>query len=185
MEREFNLEGNIIKVIFKKNKQSRGIKITLKNSHDFLVTHPWFVSQNQAESFFIKNKEWVLKNLEGLKAKQTSNLLGWGGREDYLKNKERARALVKDRVRELNKFYNFPVNKVAIRDQKTRWGSCSSQNNLNFNYRILFLPDDLVDYLIVHELCHLQEMNHSPHFWKLVAQYIPDYRQRSRKLRKL
>ncbi len=111
--------------------------------------------------------------------------MGWGSRNDYLRNKERARALVKERVQEINQFYNFPLNKIAIRDQKTRWGSCSSQNNLNFNYRILFLPDDLVDYLIAHELCHLQEMNHSQNFWALVAQRIPDYRKKSRKLRKI
>jgi len=185
MKRTIELEGHQIDCIFKKNKQSKGIKITLKNSHDFLITYPWFVSEAQAEKFFLKNKQWVLKNLEVLKSNKFSNLLGWGDRKDYLRNKERARVLVKDRVKEINQFYNFPVNKIAIRDQKTRWGSCSSQNNLNFNYRILFLPDELVDYLIAHELCHLQEMNHSTRFWELVAQTIPNYRQRSRKLRKL
>ena len=185
MEKEFDLEGHIVKCVFKKNKKSKGIKITLKNNKTFLVTHPWFISGRQAEKFFLKNKKWVLKNLEVLRTKKYSNLLGWGTRTDYLKNRERARALVEERVPELNRHYNFKVNKIAIRDQQTRWGSCSSRNNLNFNYRILFLPDELVDYLIVHELCHLQEMNHSRRFWELVSLTIPNYRQLSKKLRRL
>jgi len=185
MKKIIELEGYSIGCIFKKNKQSKGIKISLKNNHQFLVTYPWFISEKQAERFFLKNKKWVIKNLEVLKLNKFSNLLDWGERKDYLRNKERARSLVKERIKEINQFYDFSFNRIAIRDQKTRWGSCSSQSNLNFNYRILFLPDDLVDYLIVHELCHLQEMNHSSGFWNLVAQKIPDYRQKSKKLRKL
>jgi len=185
MEKEFDLEGNVVKCLFKKNKKSKGIKITLKKNNVFLVTFPWFISQRKAEKFFLQNKDWVLKNLENLKDRKYSNLLGWGERKDYLRNKERARELVEERVVELNQYYGFDVNRIAIRDQQTRWGSCSSQNNLNFNYRILFLPDELVDYLIVHELCHLQEMNHSPKFWELVAETIPNHRELSRKLRKM
>ncbi len=185
MKKKIELESCEVDCIFKKNKQSKGIKITLKNSHNFLVTYPWFISQKKAENFFVGNKNWVLRNLESLKSNKKHNLLGWGNRKDYLRNKELARILVKERVKELNQFYNFAVNKIAIRDQKTRWGSCSNRNNLNFNYRILFLPDDLVDYLIVHELCHLQEMNHSRKFWELVARKIPDYRFKSRKLKNL
>ncbi|MCK5080576.1 MAG: M48 family metallopeptidase [Candidatus Moranbacteria bacterium] len=185
MKKKIELGEHQIECVFKKNKLSKGIKITLKNSHDFLVTYPWFISQKKAEKFFIKNKDWVLKNLEVLKSNDFSNLLGWGGRRDYLKNKERARDLVRERVAEINQTYNLTINKIAIRDQKTRWGSCSSKNNLNFNYRILFLPDDLVDYLIVHELCHLREMNHSRKFWELVALRIPNYRQKSKKLKNL
>ena len=185
MEKEFELGGYEVKAIFRKNRNSKGVKITLKNNKGFLVTYPWFISQGQAEKFFIRNERWILKNLEVLKTKKYSNLLGWGTRKDYLKNKERARALVHERIADLNRYYNFNFKKIAIRDQQTRWGSCSSKNNLNFNYRILFLPDELVDYLIVHELCHLQEMNHSKNFWNLVGKTIPNYRALSKKLRKL
>jgi len=95
----------------------------------------------------------------------------------YAEHKEAARTLVHERLTHYNQYYRYQYNRVAIRNTRSRWGSCSSQKNLNFNYRILFLSPELQDYLIVHELCHLQEMNHAPQFWALVAQQIPDYQQ--------
>lgn len=68
--------------------------------------------------------------------------------------------------------------RVSIRDQKTRWGSCSSKGNLNFNWRLLMMPEEIMDYVIVHELAHRREMNHSPRFWQIVEKYIPDYQKR-------
>jgi predicted metal-dependent hydrolase len=74
-----------------------------------------------------------------------------------------------------NIFYNVVWKKVTIRNQKTRWGSCSRSGNISFNYKIALLPERLADYVVVHELCHLKEMNHSKQFWNLVAQTLPDY----------
>jgi len=107
----------------------------------------------------------------------------WGGRSKYLKHKEEARHLILSRLLHFNQFYNFTYNRVAIRDQKSRWGSCSSKKNINFNYRILFIPPELADYIIVHELCHLGQMNHSRDFWNLVSKTIPDFRQKRAKLK--
>ncbi|NBX49499.1 M48 family peptidase, partial [bacterium] len=87
------------------------------------------------------------------------------------------------RVAELNQHYGFSYGKISVRNQQTRWGSCSKRGNLNFNYRILFLPPHLADYLIVHELCHLKEFNHSPRFWALVAQGCPNYHACKKELR--
>lgn len=106
-------------------------------------------------------------------------------RLQYLKYKEEARMLVHARLSFYNSFYHAPVRKVFIKSLKSRWGSCSSAGNLNFNYLIVFLPPAVQDYLIVHELCHLREFNHSPAFWALVAQAVPDYRTRRRELRAL
>ncbi len=93
----------------------------------------------------------------------------------YLKHKEEARTLVSQRLEFYSGIYGFEFNRVSIRNQRTRWGSCSRKRNLNFNYRILMLPQHLSDYIIIHELCHLKELNHSPRFWNLVSQIIPNY----------
>lgn len=103
---------------------------------------------------------------------------------DYLLNKEKARRLILDRLEVLNKNYNFYYNRVSIRDQRTRWGSCSKKANLNFNYRLVHLPLRLCDYVVVHELCHLEELNHSQDFWNLVAKQLPDYKERRKELKK-
>ncbi len=101
----------------------------------------------------------------------------------YREHKEAARALVHTRLMALNAHYGFTYNRVAIRDQRSRWGSCSQRRNLNFNYRLLFLPSHLVDYVIVHELCHLKEFNHGASFWALVAERCPEHQRARRELR--
>ena len=104
---------------------------------------------------------------------------------NYEQHKEAARALVHRKLEQFNRHYGFTYHRVAIRDQKSRWGSCSKKGNLNFNYRLLFLPEPLVDAVIVHELCHLREFNHGPRFWMLVAEMIPDHKKRKVALAKI
>jgi predicted metal-dependent hydrolase len=94
-----------------------------------------------------------------------------------------ARVIVLERICYFNQYYKFEYNRIFIKNQKTRWGSCSNHKNLNFNYRIALLPKELQDYLIVHELCHLKEMNHGPNFWKLMAEQIPDCKTLSKQLK--
>jgi predicted metal-dependent hydrolase len=101
----------------------------------------------------------------------------------YLAHKERARALVHERLALWSAHYGCTYGRVAIRDQRTRWGSCSSRQNLNFNYRIVFLPIHLADYIIVHEVCHLLELNHGPQFWAHVARTMPAYETHIQELR--
>jgi predicted metal-dependent hydrolase len=102
----------------------------------------------------------------------------------YLAYKEAARTLVRRRLDELN-VHGFVYNRVAIKNMTSRWGSCSSKKNLNFSYRIVFLPSYLQDYIIVHELCHLKVFNHSSAFWDLVAEMVPDYKACRGELRKI
>jgi len=100
-----------------------------------------------------------------------------------IQKREQAKTLVENRLSVINKFYKFTINRIAIKNTSTRWGSCSSKGNLNFNYKIIYLRPDLADYLIVHELCHLGELNHSRRFWALVSKTIPNYAKISKELR--
>jgi len=90
----------------------------------------------------------------------------------------RARAGLAPWLRELSFDLDLPFNRVSFRGQKTRWASCSSQRNISLNYKLLFLPPELVQYVFVHELCHTIHMNHSRDFWQLVAAKMPDYAPR-------
>lgn len=101
----------------------------------------------------------------------------------YVEHKETARELMHARLHHFNQHYQFKWNRIAIRNQRRCWGSCSSLKNLNFNYKIIFLPPHLRDYVVVHELCHLQELNHGKAFWALVAEQVPDYPKRVAELR--
>jgi predicted metal-dependent hydrolase len=90
--------------------------------------------------------------------------------------KKQFRAIVEEGVEEYNKFYNFKYNRIAIKNNKTNWGSCSSMGNLNFNWKLIFAPLKIIDYVIVHEICHLKEHNHSQAFWDLVSKQAPDHK---------
>lgn len=92
--------------------------------------------------------------------------------------REEARALIGQRLNHFQPLTGGTYTSVTIRDQKTRWGSCSSRGTLSFNYRLIFAPPAILDYVVVHELCHLTHMNHSAAFWAHVSSVLPDYRVR-------
>ncbi len=87
----------------------------------------------------------------------------------------RAKTLITSKVKLFSQKMGLSYNRVVIRDQKSRWGSCSCLKNLNFNWRLIMAPEPVMDYVIVHELCHLKEMSHSKSFWNLVARYCPNW----------
>lgn len=91
--------------------------------------------------------------------------------------KEAAREYFPKRTAHYARLLGVTYGKISIRDQKTRWGSCSSTGNLSFNWRLILAPPNVLDYVVVHELCHRKEMNHSPGFWELVESLMPDYRK--------
>lgn len=87
-----------------------------------------------------------------------------------------ARSLIEQRCAYYCHITGGVYTSVTIRDQKTRWGSCSSRGTLSFNYRLIFAPPQVLDYVVVHELCHLTHMNHSKEFWNMVGSVMPDYK---------
>lgn len=94
-----------------------------------------------------------------------------------------AKAYLEARVRKYADRLGITVGRITIRETKTRWGSCSSDGNLNFHWKLILLPEAICDYVIVHELCHRYEMNHGKAFWERVGSIIPDYRERRKKLK--
>ncbi|MBN2884861.1 M48 family metallopeptidase [Patescibacteria group bacterium] len=162
-------------------RRSRHVRLSLSADGRVLVTRPFWVTEKFAQTFVDQKKEWLYQQLEKLK-KVPISPLARGTRADYLRYKEKARKIAQERLEYFNQFYQFKYTRLSIRDQKTRWGSCSKSGGLNFNYRLVFLSPELIDYLIVHELCHLKQLNHSPAFWSLVSKQIPDYKKSRQEL---
>jgi predicted metal-dependent hydrolase len=148
-----------------------------------VVTTPFDLRENIAEKFVREKTEWLfskLKFFSQFKGKPLSRY----SHDDYIKYKDDALNLVQNKVHQLGALYNYSHNKIFIKNQKTCWGSCSKKKNLNFNYKILFLPEKAQDYIIIHELCHLKEFNHSKKFWGLVAKIMPNYLEIRKELKK-
>lgn len=91
--------------------------------------------------------------------------------------KKEAKKIIKDRVKFYQKHFKSKPKELTFKNEKSRWGSCTSERVINFNYRIIMAPINIVDYLVVHEMCHLHHMNHSKSFWTLVGSILPDYKE--------
>lgn len=171
-----------ISYLLRVHPRSRRIRLTINREGALTVTVPKWIHPSSIEQFILQKTVWIRAKMKQMK--DASKILPLSGSvREYQQMKASALALVCDRMEVLNRHYGFPVNRITIRNQKSRWGSCSSRGNLNFSYRVALLPPHLADYIIVHELCHLREHNHSPRFWDLVAQTIPDYRAYRKQLR--
>jgi hypothetical protein len=94
--------------------------------------------------------------------------------------KEKATERVFEKINYYNPFINKKIENIRIKNQRKRWGSCSNLGNLNFNWRIIMMPDEMFDYIIVHEMCHLRYLNHSKDYWKSVEEILPDYKEREK-----
>ncbi len=175
-------ETNIVddfEYTIERSKRSRSLRITIYPNMDIRVSVPFFMLESTARKFVHKKRPWILKKLAHFRKKPISKLkifLNGLKRKDYLEQKDNALELVKSRLEFYNKHYKVHYKKVTVRNQKSRWGSCSHRGNLNFNYKIVYLPKPAQDYIVVHELCHIIEMNHSVNFWNLVAEMMPDYK---------
>lgn len=174
MQSIVKISGRDLEYTLRASDKAKRARITINNNGQVILTKPKRVSLESVEKFLISKADWVFKSLE--KFKNLPNRLDTKNtKKEYLENKNKALALAKSRIQYFNNIYNFKFNKITIKNQKTRWGSCSKRGNLNFNYKIALLPSHISDYIIVHELCHLKEFNHSQRFWDLVAIAIPDY----------
>jgi predicted metal-dependent hydrolase len=170
-----------IQYTLKKYKKSKSIRLRIKDSGEILITAPYYVSKKYIDEFVLQKSDWIKEKLNIYVPKIKHDPKQ--EKKEYQKYKQQALELVISKIKKINSFYKFKFNKIFIKNQKTRWGSCSNKKNLNFNYKIVFLPDHLAEYLVVHELCHLKEMNHGKKFWRLVEQMVPNYVNAQRELR--
>lgn len=181
MERSVTLNGEQITYKHNRTRRAKRMTITVKHDASVLVTTPRSFPIRIIEHVMKRQADWILKQIEKYKDSPYS-ILHRKNPEEYERYKEKALRYLTQKVEKMNQHYGFSYNKISVRNQTTMWGSCSEKGNLSFNYKLYFLPDYLAEYVVVHELCHLQELNHSQAFWDLVAKVIPEWEDRVKEL---
>lgn len=183
MKKSIELSGEKIEYTLKISARARRIRFSIYGGGRFVVTVPCKFSESALKNFMRDKADWILKKTGEFK--NIKKPLSFSNeRHAYLTHRQTALDLVRRRLEYYNNIYKFAFNKIRIKSQQTCWGSCSRRRNLNFNFRLAFLPEHIVDYVVVHELCHLGEFNHSGRFWDLVARAIPDYLNIKEELKK-
>lgn len=160
----------------KRYSRQRCIRLIAHQDGTLVVTAPRWVRVREIERFVEDRKMWIEKHVIGKVRTEYSN----AQKRLY---KKLARQRVTDMLDRVNGYYEFLWGRVSVRESRSQWGSCSSKKNLSFSWRVALLKDDLLEYIVAHELCHLKEMNHSPAFWELVSHSVPDYRERRKSLK--
>lgn len=158
--------------------------MSLRVSEDgtIVVRAPYRTAVATVDKFVEDHKDWIRRQLAvSEKVRVMRPSYTEKERED---GKKRARAIIAEKCRLYAARMGVTYGTISIREQKTRWGSCSSKGNLNFNWKLVLMPEEIMDYVVVHELAHRREMNHGPAFWKIVESVLPDWRRRKEWLRK-
>lgn len=167
-----------VKVI---RSRRRTIAIEIDRELQVTVRAPFRMRQEDIFAFVESKTDWIHTHLEKMQCQRQRA----GGQaappplsvEELRILAEQARQVIPERVAYFARQMGVTYGRITIRNQKTRWGSCSSKGNLNFNCRLMKAPPAVLDYVVVHELCHRLEMNHSPRFWAKVEQVMPEYRE--------
>ena len=149
------------------------ISIVVKPTGEVEVRCPRRCSRREIHAFVVSKEDWIRKHLETIAERPRQ--AGLTTEELQALAKQAARELP-EKVRFFGQNMGVSHGRITIRSQRTRWGSCSSKGNLNFNCLLMLCPEEVQDYVVVHELCHRREMNHSAAFWAAVERYCPDYR---------
>lgn len=162
--------------------RARHIRISIHPGGKVVVTVPKNVSMALVEKFLQDKRAWIEAKVKVMEKYPKITKVSFSKKE--IQNlKQKTRIFVEEKLPQFNKHYQYSWRTISIRGQKTRWGSCSKKGNLSFNYKIALLPENIADYIVVHELCHLGEFNHSSKFWDLVSRTIPDFKERRRQLK--
>ena len=152
--------------------RSRRKTISMEVNRDgLLIRAPMRMAYAQIEDFVFQHRKWAEKRLSELEKTDMPELTD----EEIRGLTKKAQELIPERVRYYAPKVGVTYNRITIRHQKTRWGSCSSQGNLNFNCLLMLTPPEVIDSVVVHELCHRKEMNHSDRFYAEVLRVFPNY----------
>lgn len=156
------------------------VAIQVNSDLSVTVRAPRSASEKDIEEILKKKEAWISKHIEKIKetkerveAEPTEKLT----REKVIALAEEALKVIPERVEYFAKVIGVTYGKITVRNQKTRWGSCSSKGNLNFNCLLMLAPPEVLDYVVVHELCHRKQMNHSKAFWLEVEKVLPNYKE--------
>src|SRR5687768_3943280 len=155
----------------KRRRGQRTIRVSVHPGGRVLVTTGLMMTKGEIERYLMRKHEWISQAV----AKMSSwkpGLLAKRDPEDYRANKKAALRMFEERIRHFNEVYQHRVAGISAKNHRHLWGSCSRQGRLNFNYKLIHLPQELADYVIVHELCHLAVFNHSKKFWAEVERTI-------------
>lgn len=171
---EYTLPFTVIK------SKRRTMGISIDEEGEILFRVPLRTSEREIMRMAEEKSHWIITHYLEICAKKNSRPVSdlSAVQRTALENryKEAARSYIPKRVAYYHAMTGGDYRRIAIRDQKTRWGSCSSKGTLSFNWRLMLAPPAVLDYVVVHELCHLTHMDHSPAFWQTVEAVCPDYR---------
>ena len=170
-----NNSMNEIEIQIKRSSR-RTLSLQITREGQVVVHCSFSTTKEQIQMFVDEHRQWIGENLEKVKRRLTKRPVMTS--EQVWKAKALARMTLSAKVRFWAAKMGVTYGTISIRQQATRWGSCSSRGNLNFNWTLILTPEPLQDYVVVHELAHRLEMNHSDRFWKIVESQIPDYKER-------
>ncbi|MFC1676239.1 M48 family metallopeptidase [Planctomycetota bacterium] len=170
-------------VLFARSKRAKRLSITVKPFKPIRVTVPRMVSIKKATRYLILNLEWVKKSVARIKKIEAEHRSISRNSSDICDAK--AGQMLVSRLGQLAGLHKLSYNRVSIRKQRTIWGSCSAKNNISLNVNIAYLPEQLQDYVLVHELVHTKVKNHSRKFWAELNKYVQsDAKELSKQMKK-
>ena len=174
--------GKPLQIPFQVVHSARRTKaLQLREDGTLIIRLPRQMRQEEGLAFAREHLEWIQVNYQKIMERSEDRPIF--STEEIHSYMEQLRPVLKHRVDYYARIMGVNYGRITIRNQKTRWGSCSSQGNLNFNWHLVLLPAELLDYVVVHELAHRLEMNHSRRFWNQVGRILPDYETRRKRLR--
>ena len=162
----------------------RTLSLEIRKDGGLRIRAPYRMPERDIRRFIQKNLNWIVKKMDQTDRQlhMQEEIIPFTEKEIRVLTEQARRELI-PRAAVYAKRMGVTYGRITIRHQKTRWGSCSAQGNLNFNCLLMLAPREVQDYVLVHELAHRREMNHSPRFWKIVEEQIPEYKERRRWLR--